>query len=601
LDTSKIADPKDLLGFTVEVPLVKGVPFLAFMKSTVKPKLDTIAINGFKVRGSAAIDNALKVVAPKVSGSALANLPAQSPTQPVTPQAALDQLDNALVQQQSTAPATLAGGAPNPEASSNFEDLDDQLMAINPKLNFRQAGNLATFIALASGGGVAVRIDPNNIYYNVMYGTGANQDTTKTLPPNCTKGTAGCTTFTAPGDEVTGRSFGAGAGRGANDVSDADYLAELQSFLTTPTATDAQIKQHVGTFYQTLMMVMTNSDPTNFALLPNLGQTVATDFTAVYTAEQDRHLMENLQKFQFDVALAEVTFVSAFSASGSQVRVEFNGQLLSQVPNINPDTKAIVPGQFHQATLMDWTRLSPVPCHTPPNLTGPSHPGCNRSGPNETKADRRLLQKNLFGTIRLATAQQFPTLLPLLADLKAVEAQLNLNGQYNKRVPGNPIGTEDLFQEITNFLINASPDAVAPLANADAISKTFGQLMFDLTQPQMVDFLAQLINQEQQQQPVTTLAAQPGQPAPPAPVTPQQVQTAQQVQTDNTDVANNRPQTTPELSPSLVQSEQPNDPTVSTQQNAALADTTMDEIRANLGLREKGHQAQNQLFHTQRR
>src|SRR5581483_3099604 len=111
---------------------------------------------------------------------------------------------------------------------------------------------------------------------------------------------------------------------------------------------------------------------------------------AVYTAEEDRHLMFGLTKFQFDVALAEVTFTSGFSVADPQhIRVEFFGQLLESIPFINPITKQQDGSKPpHPASLQDWTRLSPVPCRLPTDPpTAPSHPGCNRSGPNETKVD----------------------------------------------------------------------------------------------------------------------------------------------------------------------------------------------------------------------
>ncbi len=163
---------------------------------------------------------------------------------------------------------------------------------------------------------------------------------------------------TKPGDVVTGKSFGQGPTRASNDVSDPEYLGELGKFITT---SDNRV---VAEFYRTLMQILTHCDASNYARLTPLAQTLATDFTAVYTAEQDRDLMEDLRKFEFDVALAEVTFLSAFSAGGSKVRIHFMGELLEgSIPDIHPQTKEVLT-TTHPATLEDWSRKSAIPCRS---------------------------------------------------------------------------------------------------------------------------------------------------------------------------------------------------------------------------------------------
>jgi hypothetical protein len=141
---------------------------------------------------------------------------------------------------------------------------------------------IAPFLSLASGAGVAIRIDADNVFYNIGYGTGAVLN-----------------------DEMTGRSFGHGPNHKALDASDAFYLDELEQYL--------KANPDSSNFYKALLKLLTNCDPSGYAALDGLGKTVATDFMAVYTAEADRHLMSNLKMHPWENDLAEVTFISAYS------------------------------------------------------------------------------------------------------------------------------------------------------------------------------------------------------------------------------------------------------------------------------------------------
>ena len=75
----------------------------------------------------------------------------------------------------------------------------------NPGIK-RDKYGLSAFLALVSGGGVAVKVNEDVYAYNVNYGTGEIAD-----------------------DEMTGRSFGAvGTFHKADDASDAAYLKALE-------------------------------------------------------------------------------------------------------------------------------------------------------------------------------------------------------------------------------------------------------------------------------------------------------------------------------------------------------------------------------------
>jgi hypothetical protein len=144
------------------------------------------------------------------------------------------------------------------------------------------------FLSLASGAGVAVRIDAESIFYNVGYGDGTHDK-----------------------DEMTGRSFGHGPNHKALDASDAFYLGELSDYLSSHPDASA--------FYRALFKVLTNCDASAFAALDGAGKTVATDFLAVYTAEADRHLMSKLQQHPWENDLAEVTIISSLSVATGKI------------------------------------------------------------------------------------------------------------------------------------------------------------------------------------------------------------------------------------------------------------------------------------------
>jgi hypothetical protein len=210
--------------------------------------------------------------------------------------------------------------------------------------------DLSTIYALLSGGGVAVRIEDGSYAYNVNYGTG---DVAK--------------------DEMTGRSFGEAPGRLALDASDAHYLTILEKYVRNA----GEGSRH---FYHALLKILMNSDPADFGQISNEGKAVASDFVAVYIAEQDRHLMADLQSHHWDVALLEVTLLSALHAGQSEVAVMYRDKLTSRtLKQQNGCATTQAPEQ--KASMVDYWQFS--------TNTDPS--GCNRSGINPTKREFRKL------------------------------------------------------------------------------------------------------------------------------------------------------------------------------------------------------------------
>ncbi|MGZ3688366.1 MAG: hypothetical protein ACXVBW_08710 [Bdellovibrionota bacterium] len=145
---------------------------------------------------------------------------------------------------------------------------------------------------IAQGAGVAIRIDSQNYLFNVGYLDGSD----------------------AANDVKSGRSYGVGPRGTQSDPSDIAYLRELEHYLKREPGA-------AGDFIEALMLVLTDCDPSGWSKLSVEGQSVATDFLAIYTAELDRHLMVHLNPRQhpWEIDLAAATFVSIFSAESGLI------------------------------------------------------------------------------------------------------------------------------------------------------------------------------------------------------------------------------------------------------------------------------------------
>jgi hypothetical protein len=146
----------------------------------------------------------------------------------------------------------------------------------------------STLALLASGSGTLVRIDGNNCFYNVGYESPVLQ---------------------------SGRSFGSAPGRKPLDSSDYYYLNEAEQYLAPSQTGDATV------FFRAILKVLTNCDSSDMGALTVAGQTVATDFLAVYTAELDRHVMVNLNPAvsPWEIDIAEVTLLADYNATSGVV------------------------------------------------------------------------------------------------------------------------------------------------------------------------------------------------------------------------------------------------------------------------------------------
>lgn len=349
----------------VDISKYKGTTFFSMMERVVKPALDQYAQKGFRVVDGNAAVAALSKVAPKVSKGAI----------------------------------RAAGSV------EQLKKIGDQLAATHANVTFynlpaliAEAGggpgrfNLTTYFALVSGGGVAVRIEDGSYAYNVNYGSGA-----------------------VPKDEMTGRSFGEAPGRLALDASDSHYLQMLERYVRTSGTA-------VESFYRSMLDILMNNDTSNYNRISDEGKAVAADFIAVYVAEQDRHLMANLQSHHWDQALLEVTLLSAFHAGQSQVAVMYQDRLSNrthrQDDGCSTDAKV-----EKDAGMVDYWQFS--------SNTDPQH--CNRSGINITKRQFRKLGRMITNFERKRNPK-------LIAGIE-------------KRMKGIQI-SGNLFADLSTFLIN---------------------------------------------------------------------------------------------------------------------------------------------------
>lgn len=367
----------DLLKFKTVVDLNQhqGKTFFELMRKEIKPKLDLYAEEGFVIGSSLDVANALENVSYKVAKKALKG----------TTQKDLEAIANKLH---------------NTKEKITFYDLPQKLVS-TPGFKGDRYG-LTTFLALASSGGVAIKMTEDMYAYNVNYGTGEVDK-----------------------DEMTGRSFGAvGTYHKADDASDAAYLTALDKIARPEVADNGK---DITNFTKAALDIVVMSDPSRIKYLSKEAQAVLSDFVAVYTAEQDRHLMANLETHHWDSALLEVTLLANFHAGQKNFTMMFEKeQNVIEFTDTVPDQNLVRKDGFtgdpnRQAGMVDYWQFS----------KNPANP--NRSGINITRKAFTRLEYAISDYMR----KKHPALV------KAVED--NISGV---KMNGN------VFDEVSDFLIN---------------------------------------------------------------------------------------------------------------------------------------------------
>jgi hypothetical protein len=390
---------------TIDLSNQKGKAFLALMKETIKPALDEKALNGFQVKKGSEIKKSLRLVDQKVFRKAVRAAGSEEN---------LFQLADQLHEQYE---------------QITFYDLPNALA----KLGVGGGRyDLTTFYSLVSEGGVAVKIDANNITYNVNYGTGDQEN-----------------------DERTGRSFAESFDRMALDASDKHYLEILQTYVRGN-------KENTGEFYQTILSTLLNSDVSNVKNIEEEGQIVFTDFLAVYIAEQNRHLMSNLERHPWDEALLEVTLLSSFHAGQKKVKVMYSGELTDRTYVQNNGCDIDAEKKEKNAEMSDYWQFS--------SNSDPQH--CKRSGINITRKEFRLLGSKITAYLR----SQNPELVSEIEGLLDVKKSKNLYADLsrfliNKNAPEkyskDTLRLTSLFAEFLSLAQDQADDITAAVESGE--------------------------------------------------------------------------------------------------------------------------------------
>ncbi|MBI2520271.1 MAG: hypothetical protein HYV97_07630 [Bdellovibrio sp.] len=380
----------------------KGQTYLNFMQETVKPMMDQYATKGYQLKGAAEVKSALRNVSSKVKNKAIESVGGDV---------------NALYR--------LAGEIEGETVT--LYDLPNLIGEHAPRGADRFT--LSTFFGLVSCGGVVIQYAPENLAYNIHYGTGENKM-----------------------DERTGRSFGEGPVRSADDASDKNYLQDLEEFVL-------KYEDSMQSFYRTLIKALANSDTSDFSKIAPFGQTLLTDFLAVYTAEQARNLMDGRISLHWDAALLEVTLLAAFHAGQDEITLFYNDPtqnnelvFTNSVYNQAPGCEGSVRGKERSARLYDYWQFS----------RNPDPSNCRRSGINLTKDAFRTLGE----TITEFEREKHPELVERLENHFGVESTKNifksLSQFFISADAKSKVGTREsneLAEDVAAFLLQVKRDA----------------------------------------------------------------------------------------------------------------------------------------------
>lgn len=311
----------------IEMADYSGQSYLSFMKAVVRPAMVDVVENGYVIASPENVEAAYKAVDKRVQKA-------------VEGQGGLEAAKKVA--------AALEG------QTVFSETLPNEIAKIDRKLDRYR---MATFLGLASGGGVVIRYHENNYAYNVHYDKV---------------------------EEKSGRSYGVGPTRLAYDASDKAYLTDVQEYFS-----DKKTKENLPEFYRALMLALLNTDPANYGAVKPFGQTVLSDFLAVYTAEQARNLMDESVDIHWDAALLEVTLLASFHAGQEKFKLYYQDVVEQKVvftDSVYRQTPCELPQVKKQASMVDYWQFS--------RRINDSK-NCKRSGINVTKKEFRLLERKI--------------------------------------------------------------------------------------------------------------------------------------------------------------------------------------------------------------
>lgn len=360
-----------------------GTTFLNFMKVAVKPGLDRIATNGYQIGDVGRIEESYKSSFTKIRRRVDG------------PWGGLEKVKGIA--------SKLEG------QTVTLENLPMKIRAVDSRADIY---NLATFLGLANGGGAVIKFANGNFGLNVHY------DVT---------------------EQKSGRSFGVGPGRAANDASDKDYLTDLGEYAGSS-------PQNLDEFYTALLEALLNSDPTNYLKVSNEGQAILSDFLAVYTAEQVRNLMDGEVKPHWDAALLEVTLLAGFHGGQRQFQLFYLKPGTAEsvwTTTTFKQTNCKLPENKGKAGLVDYWQFSR-------NINDPKN--CRRSGINITKNEFRLLGKRITSYLRD-----------------------NYNREYSKLTSAMGVDSAEtnIYNALSRFLISSNAPSKIPSDRVRNIVKSW--------------------------------------------------------------------------------------------------------------------------------
>ena len=374
--------------YDLDIADAKGSTYLAFMQDVVKPGLDDIANNGYAVGDAKAMQATYDFSGAKIKRS-------------------IDGISDGGIEHVKKLATSLKG------ANANLKTLPGKIHQMDSGVSQYA---VATFIGLASGGGVKIK------YANKNYSMSIHYD---------------------PVDKKSGRSFGIGPTGGFNDISDRDYLVALGKY-----AKDSQ--DDLGDFYKTVFQTLLSTNTSGYSTVNPEGQTLLSNFLAVYTAEQDRNLMDGKVTPYWDAALLEVTLLGGFHGAQDQIKLFYwdaktnKTSFTSKTFNQTPCKAATAP---KVADMTDYWQFSR-------NITDPTN--CKRSGINITNQQFRQLGTAITAYMNAKHADI----------AKAVKASMGLTGAQ-----------PNLFFSLSNFLMSDNSPKKFPAATVTAVTDSWGKLL----------------------------------------------------------------------------------------------------------------------------
>jgi hypothetical protein len=247
-----------------------------------------------------------------------------------------------------------------------------------------------------------------------------------------------------PAKSVGGRSYGWTRGE-VGDWSDATYLDHLAQ------AVKVDDVEEVAKFYMLLIRMLgacsAEDEESSIETLANPTQRVATNFLAIYTAEEYRAMVPEQPHHGWDDALVQVTLLGAFHSGQSTLTKyylgAFSNKSKKQGPGVYKGPEADR-AATKDAELNDYWQFS-------------ANPQSNQSGINETRGD--FVQMGVKITKYAKANGTEP-----LADIEAVVGEsdnvIQAVSQYFSNGRSNDIskiGT--LANDVANFLTNIRQDA----------------------------------------------------------------------------------------------------------------------------------------------